>query len=69
MCELKYMHVSLSFTADRKTFLSFNMSCAMRNPAFCISENKGADKQCSNRTADQRLCFCFVDKCGIFPLP
>ena len=30
-------------------------------PAFCICENKGADQLCSNCTADQRLCFCYID--------
>ena len=29
----------------------------MRNPAFCICENKGADQLCGNNTADQHLCF------------
>ena len=28
----------------------------MRNPAFCICENKGADKMRGSRVADQRLC-------------
>ena len=32
-----------------------NKSRAMRNPAFCICENQGADQLCGNRTADQRL--------------
>ena len=29
----------------------------MRNPAFCICENKDADQLCGKREADQRLCF------------
>ena len=29
----------------------------MREPAFCICENKDADQLCGNRKADQRLCF------------
>ena len=33
----------------------------MRKPAFCICENKGADQLCSNHTADQHLCFCYLD--------
>ena len=33
------------------------MSRVMRNPYYCMSENKGADQLCGNRTADQRLCF------------
>ena len=34
----------------------------MRKPMFCICENKDADQLRSNRKADQRLCFCYVDK-------
>ena len=37
------------------------MSRVMRKPAFCICENKGADQQCGNRTADQRHCFHYID--------
>ena len=33
----------------------------MRKPALCMCENKGADQLCGNRTADQCLCFCFID--------
>ena len=33
----------------------------MRKPAFCICENKDADQLCGNRTADQRLCFRYID--------
>ena len=33
----------------------------MRNPAFCMSENKGADQLRSNCAADQRLCFHYMD--------
>ena len=33
----------------------------MRKPAFCISENKGADQLCGNRAADQRVCFHYKD--------
>ena len=33
----------------------------MRKPAFCIRENKGADQLCDNRTADQQLCFRYID--------
>ena len=28
-----------------------------RKPAFCILENKSADQLCSNREADQGLCY------------
>ena len=33
----------------------------MRKLAFCICENKDADQLCGNRTADQRLCFRYID--------
>ena len=33
----------------------------MRKPAFCICENKDADQFRSNREADQRLCFRYID--------
>ena len=37
------------------------MSHRIRNPTICIGENKGADQLCSNCTADQRLCFRYMD--------
>ena len=37
------------------------VSHVMRKPAFCICENKDADQLCGNRTADQRLCFRYID--------
>ena len=33
----------------------------MRNPDFCICENKDADQLRGNREADQRLCFRYTD--------
>ena len=33
----------------------------MRKSAFCICENKDADQLCGNRTADQRLCFRYIE--------
>ena len=33
------------------------LSLVMRNPAFCICENKDEDQLCSNCAADQRHCF------------
>ena len=33
----------------------------MRNPAFCICENKDADQLRGNREADQRHCFRYID--------
>ena len=37
------------------------LSHVVRKPAFCICENKDADQLCSNCTADQRLCFRYMD--------
>ena len=37
------------------------MSRVMRKPTFCICENKDADQLRSNREADQRLCFRYLD--------
>ena len=33
----------------------------MRKPDFCLCENKGTDQLHSNCTADQCLCFCYMD--------
>ena len=33
----------------------------MRKPAFHICENKDEDQLCGNCTADQRLCFGYID--------
>ena len=33
----------------------------MRKPDFCICENKDTDQLRSNREADQRLCFRYMD--------
>ena len=33
----------------------------MREPAFCICENKDVDQFRGNREADQRLCFRYTD--------
>ena len=35
--------------------------CVMRKPDFCLCENKDTDQLCSNCTADQRLCFRYLD--------
>ena len=34
----------------------------MRNPTFCICENKDADLLRGNREADQRLCSRYIDR-------
>ena len=31
------------------------------NLLCCLCKNKGADQLCGNHTADQRLCFCYID--------
>ena len=41
------------------------MSRCPRKPD-CIGKNKDTDQLCNNCTADQRLCFCFID--GKMPL-
>ena len=33
----------------------------MRKPTFYIGENKDADQLRSDREADQRHCFCYID--------
>ena len=40
---------------------SLHMSCHTRKPTICICENKEADQLCSNCTADQHLCFRYMD--------
>ena len=37
------------------------MSHFMREPIFCICENKDADQLRGSREADQRLCFHYID--------
>ena len=37
------------------------MSCIMRKPDFCLCENKDENQLRSNCTADQRLCFRYMD--------
>ena len=37
------------------------MSRNMRKPTFCVYEDKGTDQLCSNCTAYQCHCFCYVD--------
>ena len=40
----------------------------MRNPTFCICENKDADQLRGNREADQRLCFRYIAIQNFTPL-
>ena len=37
------------------------MSCCIRKPTICMCKTKGSDQLCSNCTADQRLCFSYID--------
>ena len=37
------------------------LSCVMRESAFCICENKDADQLDSNHAADQNLCVRYID--------
>ena len=37
------------------------MSLVVRKPAFCICENKDADKLRGDHEADQHLCFRYID--------
>ena len=41
--------------------IDYYMSLVMRKPPFCKCENKDADQLCGNHTADQRLCFRYID--------
>ena len=38
----------------------------MRKPGFCICENIDADQLCGNGTADQHLCFRYIDRTLFF---
>ena len=56
---------SKALAYDPKTQIIYStgqyiMSRVMRNPAFCICENKDADQLRGSREADQRLCFRYI---------
>ena len=40
---------------------AIQMSRLVGKPTICLGENKGADQLRSNREADQRLCFRYMD--------
>ena len=42
------------------------MSHVVRQPTFCLSENKDADQLCGNRETYQHLCLHYLD--SIIPL-
>ena len=54
-------NVDIVNTVHLNFFKKQYMSRVMRKPAFCIFENKDADQLRGNCTADQRLCFCYMD--------
>ena len=39
-----------------------HMSRVILKQGFCMCKNKGADQLCSNCTADQGLCFRYIDR-------
>ena len=39
-----------------------HLSSFMRKPNFSIWENKGTDQLHTNATADQCLCYCYIDR-------
>ena len=61
----RYNHVldllAYSLNIAFQDAFAFNLSRAVRKPAFCIRENKDADQLRGNREADQRLCFRYID--------
>ena len=53
--------LSLVQSFDIKKLHLYQMSLIMREPAFCICENKDADQLRGSREADQHLCFRYTD--------
>ena len=53
--------IALCTSCSRAKNLKYHVSCHIRKPTICIGKNKGADQLCSNRTADQHLCFRYMD--------
>ena len=68
MAALVKFHLFGDSFPDRRVsnLLTSFMSHAMRKLDFRVGENKNADQLCSNCTADQRLCFHYMD--GRLPL-
>ena len=54
MC-MNIKHVCIATARDIK------LSRVMRKPTFCMCENKDADQLHGKCTADQRLCFSYLD--------
>ena len=53
--------VQQTINQTQTVLLKINMSHVMIKSAFYICENKDADQLCGNRTADQHLCFRYID--------
>ena len=65
-CNFKFSTVCRRSSSSNCDFCIWKYRCSlmsrvMRKPAFCICENKDADELRGNRTADQRLCFPYID--------
>ena len=56
-------HIDAAVAATTYAFMENKqkMTCIMRKPTFYICKNKDTDQLSSNRKADQRLCFCYLD--------
>ena len=64
ICVLCFESTSTCNTVKLSSFYfeeTNHLSLVMRKLAFCICENKDADQLRSNREADQRLCFRYMD--------
>ena len=64
-CPSRVFHLLLNEPHLQETCIrvdnQVHMSLVVRNPAFCICENKDADQLRGDREADQRLCFRHTD--------
>ena len=60
------LHVNTQNIKSRQSVYFLLLFAVLNEPrhektGFCICENKAADQLCGNRTADQRLCFRYMD--------
>ena len=56
--EFPYPHTRQCYRS--LNFHNYYVSRIIRKLGFCLRKNKAADQLCSNCTADQRLCFCYM---------
>ena len=56
LCLSKHWKKKSKFSSEK-----YHLSLVMRKPDFRICENKAADQLWGNRTADQCLCFRYMD--------